>query len=231
MQREQRQKNDNDDKDAENNGTADFFGGVKHEFRLAGVRMLFALIWFLSQMAMDVFHHHDCPVHHHADADGQAAKRHKIGAQAIPLHHNESKERGQRENKSHDDGAPQIREQHDENDEHENRALSQRLRDRVNRLSHQIGAVVKRNEFDAFGQCFLNRGQSFLDGVDDISTTCTFEHENNPSDCFAAAVGGHRPLPQFRTDSHIGHIAHINRRVVVRGDNDVFDVADAFHQS
>ena len=70
FQREQRQEDDDDNENSEDHRPADFLGCVEHGFRFTRALMLFGP---LGQMAMDVFHHHDRAVRHHADADGEAA--------------------------------------------------------------------------------------------------------------------------------------------------------------
>ena len=187
--------------------------------------MRVASLGFFREMAVDVFHHHDRAIDHHADADGEAAERHEVRAQPIPFHHDEGEERGQRQDERDDDRAAHVGEQHDEDDEHEDRAFFQRLGDGVDRLLHEIGAVVERHQFDAFRQRLLNRGQLLLHRIDDIATARAFEHQHDARDRFAFAVGRHRALPQLRADLHIRHVAHVDGRVLVRGHDDVLDVA------
>ena len=92
----------------------------------------------------------------------------------------------------------------------------ERLGDGVDCLLDQIGAVVERHQFDAFRQRLLNRGQLFLDRVDDIAAARAFEHQHDAGDGFAFAVGRDRALAQLGADLHIGHVADVNRRVVLR---------------
>ena len=155
----------------------------------------------------------------------------RFALKPIPFHHDEGEERGERQNERDDDRAAHVGQQDDQNDENENRAFLQRLGDRVNRLLHQIGAVVKRHQFDAFRQRLLNRGQLFLHRVDHIAPARAFEHQHDSGDRFAFAIRRHRALAQFGADLHVRHIAHINRRVLLRRDDDVFDVTRVFHQA
>ncbi len=151
---------------------------------------------------MNVFHHHDRAIDHHADADGEPAERHEIRAQPVPFHHDEGEERGQRQDERDDERAAHIGQQHDEDDEDEDRAFGKRFGDGVDRLLHQIGAVVERHQLDAFRQRLLNRGQLLLHRIDDIAPARAFEHQHDAGDGFALAVGRHRALPQLRADLH-----------------------------
>ena len=103
-----------------------------------------------------------------------------------------------------------------ENDEDENRAFCQRLGHGVDGLFYQIGAVVERHQLDAFGQRLLDGGQLFFDRVDHIAAARAFEHQHDAGDGFALAVGRHRALAQLRADLHVGHVADVNRRVILR---------------
>ena len=53
---------------------------------------------------------------------------------------------------------------------------------------------------------------------------------HDAGDGFALAVGRDGALAQLGADLHVGHVAHINRRVALRRDDDVLDIAHVLHQ-
>ncbi len=71
LEREDGHKDDDDDDDTEDHGAGDFPSGIENEglFRQA-------LMTGIREMPVDVFHHHDGGVDHHADGDGQATQGH-----------------------------------------------------------------------------------------------------------------------------------------------------------
>ena len=74
LQGEERQEDNDDDEDAEDDRATDFFRGIKHGLDLVRVRRaMSAGSRLLGEMSMDVLHHHDGAIDHHADADGESA--------------------------------------------------------------------------------------------------------------------------------------------------------------
>ena len=74
LQSEQREKNNNDDENAEDDWPPNFFSGVEHGLNFAGMPMMvFSGIWFLGEMPVNVLHHHDRAIYHHADTDRETA--------------------------------------------------------------------------------------------------------------------------------------------------------------
>ena len=74
---------------------------------------------------------------------GETAERHQVRAQSVPFHHDEGEERGQRQDERDDDRAAHVGEQHNENDEHENRAFLQAPWSRCGSPFHEIACGRK----------------------------------------------------------------------------------------
>ena len=64
---------DYDDSDGKYDGTTDFTAGTSDHMNARFARVS------LSKHPVDILDHHDCCIHHHADCDCQAAKRHQVG--------------------------------------------------------------------------------------------------------------------------------------------------------
>lgn len=102
----------------------------------------------LRLIHVDVFRHDDSHVAHVADGDGETGQGHDIGIDAKCIHQDETERDRERQRNEHGNGAPQMK-QEDENDRagHEG-FLGKGLFERGNGLLDDIGAVVEGNDFD-----------------------------------------------------------------------------------
>ena len=76
--------------------------------------------------AQNVFHGDDGVVHHHADDRRQAAERHRIERDAEVIEHNDRREQRQWNGGKRNKSRPQIEQEQEQHDRHQNRAQQHR---------------------------------------------------------------------------------------------------------
>ena len=98
FQHENGQEHADNDADGEDDGATHFPGCVVDHQRLV---LAFAVR--LSQVPVDVLHHHDGAVSQHPDGDGDAAQGHQVGRDSLPAHAQHGHQRADRQRYGHDE--------------------------------------------------------------------------------------------------------------------------------
>ncbi len=146
-------------------GRADPIGDVLVGGRHAGLVLR-------GQVAVDVLDHDDRRIDDDAEID--RPDRQQVGRLAADVQHGEGEQQGQRNVDRHDQGRPDVAQEHQQDRRHQGHADEQVLVDRLGREVDQVGAVVVRDDLHArrqvaglvqlldLGQHVLQRGQRFL---------------------------------------------------------------------
>ena len=163
---------------------------------------------------IDVFHHDDRSIHHHADGDDQAAQRHEIGGQPHLVHDDEGRQRRHDQCRRHHQGAAYVPQEQKQHDDHQHDAFEQRLVHRIERRGDQLQPVVKRHDPESVRQQMISVDliDLMLDRLDDFAGIPAAQHEHDAGHGFPVTVHDGCPVTNRMPDLHIGHITHIDRR-------------------
>ncbi len=113
LQREDRQKAErNDQQRGEERGTH-LLGGFDHQLPVCA-RFSFAVVPL--HVLVEVFHHHDGSIDHHADGNRDPAQRHDVGTDPEPVHCQKSHQDPNRKRNDGDEGTRDVEEEDDSHD-------------------------------------------------------------------------------------------------------------------
>ena len=105
-----------DDERRVNHRAADFDRRVQHDLEERARRGQGEI---LPQAAQDVLHVDDRVVHDHADGHGEAAERHGIHGDALPIEHDHGREQGQRNGDERNERRAQIEQEQKQHHGHQ----------------------------------------------------------------------------------------------------------------
>src|SRR5258707_6101255 len=103
---------------------------------LGDAQVLFVL---LAHVAKDVFHHHYCSVHHHAEIE--SAQREKIGWNVTQIEQNRCKQEGEGNGECDNQCAPQVAKEQEQDHRYQHDALGQVVQNRMGGQVNQIAPV------------------------------------------------------------------------------------------
>ena len=98
--------------------------------------------------------------------------------------------------------------------------------ERVNRLVDQPGAVVGGYDLNAGRQRGRDLLELGLDPVDDVERVHAVAHHHDAADGFAFSLPVGRAAPHVGTEGDGAKIAHQDRRAVLGGDRNIFEIGE-----
>src|SRR3984957_10023294 len=101
-------------------------------------------------MSNDVFHHHHCAVHHHAEV--KSTQGEQIRRDVAQIQPDRGKEQRERNGESDDESGTNIQKEQEKNDADQNHALCQVMHYRVQGEMQEIAAIQHGNDRHARGQ-------------------------------------------------------------------------------
>jgi hypothetical protein len=174
---------------------------------------------------MHVFHHDDGVVDHQADGEHQRQQRQEIDGVAERQHHEERPDQRQR-HRDHGDGDRARRPQEKENNHGDDQQrLGERAHHLVDRAVHVLRGIVDDFSVEPFGQLRLDRRKRLAHLVDDRQEVGARRHFDADVDRFLP-VEGDRRVVVFRAQRHLGDIAQVHDRAVLRLDDQVAELVD-----
>ena len=191
-----------------------FNGGAK--------RLLVAARLQFAEPAEDIFDHDDRAVHD--DAKIHRAEGNQVGRNAAPRQADERRQQRQGNDDGDNRRRPEVAEKQQQHKRHQNRAGGEIFKDRVQGRADQPGAVIVRNDFDAFGQ---NGGvQHFnlgLERLEHHGRIVAFVHVHDAENNVVVLVLSGDALDRQIAEGDIRDVFDQNRRAIVGGDDDVLD--------
>ena len=86
--------------------------------------------------------------------------------------------------------------------------LEEGVAKRVDCRADELGAVVGRDELDAFGKAGLHGLEACLHGVDRGERVLAVAHHDDPADRLAVSVQLGDPTAHLRAEGHLADVAH-----------------------
>ena len=139
LQREDGQVGRDDDADREEDRALHLMRGLADLFIDREV-----FIAVVAQVAHDVFNHHHRAIDDHAKV--QRPQRKQVCRDMAQIQTDGGKEQSERNRERHDEGAANIAQEHEQNDDDEDDALRQVMQDGMRREMQQIGPIKKRHD-------------------------------------------------------------------------------------
>ena len=173
--------------------------------------------------------HHDSPVDDHSEVNGPQA--HQVGRYPGKPHRGQGGHRGEGDRGGHDQAGPHIAEQQQQHDDHEDHPHGNIFHDRVDRLGHQLRAVIEGVDHHPLGQRLLDGGDLLLHVGYDLPGIAPHDHHHHARHGLAVTVAGDGPLPQHRGKPHLTNVGDTDRRAVgPAGEHDVANVVERLDQ-
>ena len=184
-------------------------------------------------MAIDIFHDDQRSIRDFADGDGQAAKRHKIGREPQPLHHDERDQRRHDQCHGDDDRTAHMTEKEEEDEDHQHDTLDQGIPHGMDGSRDQLDAIIERHELRAHREDvhllqLLHLGRDRFHYPTRIPAA---EHEDGPGDDFTLAIEHGGAMANRMADADFRHIAHEDRRAARLLHDDGLDIVQCLDQA
>ena len=217
-QRVDRNVTGDDDRYGVENGAIHIFGCGQDNF-LQVILQPFAQ----SQLAIDVFDHHERAVNDDPKVD--RADRKQICGHAIGVQKNEGEKQSERNGQSHNDGGAHADQKEDKHDQHQGHAQQQIVFHRADREPYQITTVVigthfyvrRKNMFVQFLGFFFHTLQNVLGLL-------AAEHHDDAFDRVIVLVKSELAQAWSVADHNVAHISNVHRDAVLRTDDHFADV-------
>jgi len=139
-------------------------------------------------------------------------------------HQDEGEQHGQRNDGGHDQARPDIAQEEDQHDKHDQGALDQVADDGRYVAVHQFRAVQVGLDAHPFGQHLLHLLDPFLQLLGDGVGIGALQHHGDTADTLALAIFRHGAEALGRPETDLSDVADMHRDAAPVGDDDPFDV-------
>ncbi len=187
----------------------------------------------LREMPIGVFHDDQGPVGDLADGDRQPTKRHQVGREPEPLHHDKGHERSDDQRHRDNDGAADMAQEEKEDEDHQHNPFDQRIAYRVNGGIHQLNAIVKRDQPCASREdmTLLQILHLRLDRLNHLTGIASAKHEHCSYHDFPLPIEDYRTMANGVADADFSDIPDEHWRATDLFHNDGFDITHGPDQS
>ena len=220
FQREDRHERDGDDEQAEEQRRSDLLRRLDQD--VAPVRARCGAL----QMLVRVLDHHHRAVDHRADGDGDAAEAHDIGPQTQRPHGAEGHQDADRQHQDRDEGAPDVKQEHDADERDDDALLEECMLQGLDRGFDETRAVVDRHDLRSSGQARDEVRHPLLDVVDHVERVRSEALQRDAASDLALAVEIRDTAPLVRPEFDARDVPEKHRRALVGLQDDLADVVD-----
>ena len=221
MQRKHRDKGQQDDQHGKENRPDDHASGSAHDLHdVLGIGkprhppLLHCMCFADHRLGDD----HGC-VDQHTDGNGQSAQRHNVGSDAGQLHQDKGEQDGERQWQRDDENAPQMSQEKDMGQRHEDDLLDQGETQGADSTVDQFAPVVEGLDRDTGRKGFGDFGDLLLHPRDHFPGALSVAHDHDSPHRLAAGNIKHSP-PRLRTHGHRRDLLQQNRAPLKIADRD-----------
>src|SRR5205823_1851822 len=226
---EHRNEADRDDQQREKERATHAFGrNDDHARALDRARLALVFVAELFERLVRVLDHDDRRIHHRADRNRDAAKRHDVRRQIHPPHRDERQDDGDGQRDDRHQRGTHVPEKNDADESDHDAFFNQLFTQRCDRAPDQLAAVVSRHDAHTGWQRRFDLIDFLFDTIDDVERVLAVTHHNDPTNGLAFAVQFRDSAPDIAAEMHGAHVLHVNWRAFIDFQHNVFDVGDAF---
>jgi len=171
----------------------------------------------LLQVLVRVLDHHHRRVHHRANGNGNAAQRHDVGVDALPVHDDEGRQNAQRQRDDGHQGRTQVKQKQGTHHGHHRKFFEQLVAEVLDGPLDEPRAVVGGHDLHAWRQARLQGGQFGFDRRDGGQGVLARAHDDHAAHGFAFAIQLTNAAPNFGANLHMGHVAQQNGHTSLGG--------------
>ncbi len=222
LEREHRHEGDGDDEQGEEQRRADLLRRAQDDLEVG------ALSSPLFVVFVGVLDHDDRRVDEHADRDRDAAERHDVRAEALPVHHDEREQERDGDREDRHERRAHVEEEEDTHESDDDRLFEQRAREGGHGALDQRRAVVADFDGHVVWQPCLELREPRLDPLDRLERIGAGAHDDDAAYGLALAVPLREPAPDLRADRDVGDLTQEDRSATgAEPEHDSLEILDA----
>ncbi len=182
------------------------------------------------EVAADVLDDDDGGVDDHPDREREAAQAHEVRGDPGRAHDDEAGEEREGEGEDDDERRPELGDEEEEDQDHEEAALEQGVDDGLDAGLDERRAVVEDVQPYPRRKRLPHLLDRVLDAAHDVLRVRALEHDDHPRDDLALPVTRDGALAGLRPDDDVGDVPHVDGRAVDRLEHGPLDVGNVLQE-